>query len=197
MSVRELVLRNRTCRRFKEDEPISMEFLRELVDLARLTPSAANLQPLKYVLSTDREMNKRIFHHLGWAAYLADWKGPAKGERPSAYIVVLGDKRIASNIDCDHGIAIQTMLLAAVEAGYAGCILGSVAREKLRVDLGLGDEYAILLVVALGVPGEERVVDPLASDGDPKGNVKYWRDDKDVHHVPKRALDELIVGEHA
>lgn len=83
--IKELVMKTRSCRRFKE-EAISEELLRELVDLARLSASAANLQPLKYIISYKKEMNDIIFPKLKWAGYLKDWDGPEEGERPSAYI---------------------------------------------------------------------------------------------------------------
>lgn len=185
----ELVRRNRSYRRFDESVRITAETLRELVGLARLTPSATNAQPLKYILSADPEKNARIFGCLAWAAALKDWKGPQEGERPAAYIVVLGDTKISAHIDCDHGIACQTILLGAVERGLGGCILGAVNRDRLRQELQIPERYKILLVVALGKPAEKVVLETVGPDGD----FRYWRDAEDVHHVPKRALDEIIV----
>jgi nitroreductase len=188
--IRDLITQNRSYRRFHQDAAISEETLRELVDLARLSASAANRQPLKYILSCDPEKNALIFQYLGWAAYLKDWDGPAEGERPAAYIVILGDNEISQSIDCDHGIAVQSILLGAVERGLGGCILASVQRVPLRRDLEIPDRYQILLVVALGKPGETVMLETVGPDGD----IKYWRDEDDVHHVPKRPLDEIIVG---
>jgi len=188
-SIRDLVLRNRSYRRFDESHAIAIEDLVELVDLARHTASASNLQPLKYFLSADPEMNKRIFPCLAWAAYLKDWEGPVRGERPTAYIVVLIDETITKNWWCDDGIAAQTILLGAVEKGLGGCMLGAVERPKLRAMLAIPDHLKIRLVVALGKPAETVVLDDLGPDG----NIQYWRDEKDVHHVPKRSVEELIV----
>ena len=187
--LQELVLKNRSYRRFDESLPITEQTLRELVDLARLTPSAANLQPLKYRLSCDPATNERIFSTLGWAGYLKEWPGPTAGERPTAYVVVLGDTGIANNFGCDHGIAAQTILLGAVERGLGGCMIGNIRRDELRQVLTLPERYEILLVLALGKPVEEVVLEDLPADG----GVKYWRDGRDVHHVPKRALAEIIV----
>ncbi|MCX7671119.1 MAG: nitroreductase family protein [Anaerolineae bacterium] len=187
----DLVLKNRSYRRFYEDVAISMETLRELVNLARLTPSARNMQPLKYVLCCDRETNAAIFSTLAWAGYLTDWPGPVEGERPSAYIVVLGDKALSQSFGVDPGIAMQTILLGATERGLGGCMLGSIQREKLRQILNIPEQYEILNVVALGKPKETVVIDPVGPDG----NIKYWRDQNQVHHVPKRSLDELIIQE--
>ena len=163
--------------------------LNELVNLARLSASGANLQPLKYVLSCNPEKNAEIFSCLVWAAYLKDWPGPLEGERPSGYIVVLGDTAIAQEFGCDHGIASQSILLGAREKGLAGCMMGAVNREKLRDVLNLSSQHKILLVLALGVPREEIVVEPLGADG----SIRYWRDSRGVHHVPKRSLKDVVI----
>ena len=188
--IRELVIKNRSYRRFHQEVPIERETLKELVDLARLSASAANRQPLKYVLSCQPEKNETIFPCLRWAGYLKDWPGPAEGERPSAYIVVLGDTRIHPTFSCDHGIAAQSIMLGATERGLGGCIISSVNRPKLGKALNLPPHYEILLVLALGKPGEKVALETVGPDGD----IKYRRDKDDVHHVPKRALDDIIVG---
>lgn len=190
MTIRDLVLRNRSTRRFHQEVPVDRATLRDLVDLARLSPAAANVQPLRYILSSDPQTNASIFPHLGWAGYLSDWPGPAEGERPAAYVVVLGDTRLRSSFGCDHGIAAQSILLGATERGLGGCIIGSIRREKLRQALEIPDHYEILLVLALGRPKETVVLEAVGPDGD----IRYWRDADRVHHVPKRSLDDLIVG---
>lgn len=188
--LKDLILHNRSYRRFYQDVPLSRETLKELIDLARLSASAANRQPLKYYLSCQPEINARIFPHLAWAGYLKDWGGPKEGERPSAYIIVLGDKTISQDFGCDHGIAAQSILLGAVEKGLGGCIIGSVRRNELAQALNLPDRYEILIVIALGKPKEQVVIETVGADG----NIKYWRDEQGVHHVPKRSLDELIIS---
>ena len=191
MTIKELVLKNRSYRRFYGEHAIDRDTLVELVDLAQHSASGANVQPLKFFLSHTPEMNANIFSHLGWAGYLKDWPGPDEGERPSAYIIILGDKNIKQSFGCDHGIAAQSILLGAVERGLGGCMLASVdRRDELSAKLGLSENLLILLVLALGKPKETVVIDPLGDDGD----IKYWRDEDGVHHVPKRSLDELIVG---
>jgi len=188
--IRNLIVQNRSCRRFDESVAVDRRTLEGLVDLARLSASAANLQPLKYILSCEPQRNAKIFPTLAWAGYLRDWPGPAEGERPAAYIVVLGDTEVNHTFGCDHGIAAQSILLGAREQGLAGCMIGLVHREQLRAALEIPDRYEILLVLALGQPKEQAVVDDLGPDG----NVKYWRDTADVHHVPKRPLKDLILG---
>jgi nitroreductase len=188
MEMKELVRRTRSCRRFKQD-PISEGTLRELVGLARLSASGGNNQPLKYLLSADPATNARIFPATIWAAHLRPWPGPAEGERPTAYIVILLDKQISAGAGCDHGIAAQTIALGAMERGIGACMIGSIKRPELAQALQLPDRYEILLVVALGVPGEKIVIEDLA----PGSGTKYYRDAADVHHVPKRRLADVIV----
>jgi len=187
--IRDLIISNRSCRRFHEDCTIERGTLEELVDLARLSASAANLQPLKYILSCEAQKNALIFPHLAWAGYLKDWPGPGEGERPAAYIIILGDTQISRTFGCDHGIAAQSILLGAREKELAGCMIGLIEREELRGALEIPARYEILLVVALGKPREQIVLEEVGPDG----GIKYWRDSAGVHHVPKRSLKELIV----
>jgi nitroreductase len=188
--IKDLILKNRSYRRFNQSMQVERETLRELVDLARLSPSGANAQPLKYLLSSEPDRNELIFQRLAWAGYLKDWPGPQEGERPTAYIVILGDTRLKPEFGVDPGIAAQSMLLGAVERGLGGCILASIKRAELAQDLDIPAHFEILLVIALGVPVEKVVLEAVGEDGD----IKYWRDEQDVHHVPKRALDDLIIG---
>jgi len=188
--IRDLVIENRSCRRFYQEVAIELETLRELVDLARLSSSAANRQPLKYILSCEPQKNALIFSCLGWAGALKDWPGPSEGERPSAYIIILGDTEISQAFGCDHGIAAQSILLGAREKGLGGCMHGSVERDELSKALGIPPRYEILLVLSLGKPKEKVVLETIG----PGGDFNYWRDSDNVHHVPKRRLDDIIVG---
>ncbi len=191
MNVKTLVKMNRSYRRFDESHHIDGEILLELVELARFSPTGNNMQPLKFWLSNTQEENKLIFPHLGWAGSLKDWKGPKEGERPTAYIIILGDREIQFNFGVDHGIAAQSIMLGAAEKGLGGCMIGSAKREGLRKDLNIPERFKILLVLALGKPVETVVTEPLKQEGE----IRYYRDAEGVHHVPKRSLDELIVND--
>ena len=188
--IRDLILKNRSYRRFHQEVTIEEETLRELVDLARCSASAANRQPLKYILSCTPEKNAFISQNHAWAGYLTDWPGPSEGERPSAYIIVLGDTEISQSFGCDHGIAAQSILLGATEKGLGGCIIGSIRKDELRKAFEIPPRYELLLVIALGKPKEKVVIETVGPDGD----IKYWRDAESVHHVPKRPLDDIILG---
>jgi len=187
--IRDLILKNRSYRRFYQEVSIELETLRELVDLARLSASAGNVQPLKYILSCNPKKNALIFPHLAWAGYLKDWPGPCESERPSAYIIILGDTEIKQSFGCDHGIVAQSILLGATEKDLGGCMIGSIQREELRKALKIPHHYEILLVLALGKPKETVVIGTVG----PSGDIRYWRDSKGIHHVPKRALDDIIL----
>jgi len=185
-----MVVRNRSYRRFDESKRITEDQLRDFADLARQTGSGANLQPLRYHLSWTPEECSAVYPTLKWAAYLPEWDGPEPGERPTAYITVVRDtevKDVATKTDA--GIAMQTILLAAVEKGFGGCIFASVNRDKLRATIALDTRYEILFVLALGAPVEQVEIDEV----DAEGSIKYFRDKQMVHHVPKRKLKDVIV----
>jgi len=190
MLLEQLIRQNRSYRRFYQDFHLAIGNLKYFINLARLSPSARNLQPLKYLISNENDTNEKIFNCLNWAGYLKDWEGPAEGEKPSAYIVMLGDKRIEENIACDHGIAAQSILLGAIEKGFGGCIIASVDKKTLRKKLAIEDHYEIMLVIALGKPRETVVINEI----DPEEDIKYWRDDNMAHHVPKRKIDDIILN---
>ncbi|MCJ7734338.1 MAG: nitroreductase family protein, partial [Anaerolineales bacterium] len=184
-----LTLSNRSCRRFKQGHLITDKKLYRLINLVRQSASSANLQPLKFVLSNSEEKNHLIFPSLSWAGYLKDWAGPEDGEKPAAYIILLGDTDLAKSFQYDAGIASQSITLGAAEMGLGACLISSIKRDALRNVLSIPDRYEILLVIALGKPAEEVMLEAIGEDGD----VKYWRDEKDRHHVPKRGLEELIL----
>jgi len=185
----DLVRADRSYRRFHQNKPIDRETLVSLVNLGRLSPCAANLQPLKYMISNDPQLNAEIFPALAWAGYLKDWAGPAEGERPSAYIIILGDTEIRKGFGCDHGIAAQSILLGAAEKGIGGCMIGSITMDIIRKALNIPERFEVLLVLALGYPAEKVVLEDVGPDGD----IKYYRDENDVHHVPKRRLEDVIL----
>jgi nitroreductase len=191
--IADLIRNNRSFRRFYQDHVLDLKTLKDLVDLARLSASAANLQPLRYILSVDSDKNSQIFSCLAWAAYLKDWNGPEEGEKPSGYIIVLSDSERANDfVGYDCGIASQSILLGAREKELAGCMIASIKREQLRDLFKIDARYKILLVIAIGKPKEEVVIETVGSDD----NIRYWRDSAGVHHVPKRNLNDIIIDSY-
>jgi len=188
MNIKDLVTNTRTYRRFDESYRVEYKTLEQLVGLARLSASAANKQPLKFLLYNTPNDCERIFPFTAWAGYLKEWPGPNPGERPSAYIIILGDTAISESFGVDHGIALQSIMLGATETGIGGCIIQSIKRDELRKEFKIPLQFEILLILALGKPVEKVVIDEIKN-----GDVKYRRDPDKTHHVPKRNLDELIL----
>ena len=185
-----LVKENRSRRSFRADEKISHEILIELCEIARYTPAAMNLQPLKYRLVTEEQELSLMLANTRWASSLSQ-ELPPKGHAPTGYIVICHDTAITPTkpiFMIDVGIVAQTIMLAATERGLGGCIIGSGSAEKLSKILQISDGLVPMLVLGLGVP-DETVVLTDAKDG----QVRYYRDENNVHYVPKRPLDELIL----
>lgn len=187
----DLVQKTRSYRRFKQKPAPTMADLEYLIELARLAPSASNKQPLKYVLVQDPDKLPEVFSCLKWAGYLPDWPGPAPDEQPTAYIVFLADPEIGANPNMtyvDLGLAAQIVILGAQTLGYGACLLASIDRSNLKETLAIPEHLEIKLVAALGTPGEQVELTTVAG-----GDIRYWRDEHEVHHVPKRPLEDLIV----
>lgn len=187
--IRDLVKKSRSYRRFDEQRSISRDTLIDLVDIARFCPSARNYQPLRYVVSTDPEKTARIRDCLMFALDLPDWGGPVKGERPAGYITIVTSDKNTPYTGHDIGIAAQTMLLAAAERGFNGCMFGSIKKKELMSVLSLSENYEIQLVLAFGYPAEKVVLEEVNKDG----KTSYWRDADGIHHVPKRSLAEVLI----
>ncbi len=186
--IQELVRKNRSYRRFDESYAIDVETLIKLVNLTRYCGTAANLQPLRFIISNNRGVNEKIFACTRWAGYLSDWDGPQDGQRPAGYIIILGDVDHPKHHQIDTGIAAQTIMLAAAELGIGGCMLAALNRDKLREVLEVSKQYDVILAIAMGKPAEKAFI----VDVDKSDSIKYYRDKNDNHLVPKRSLDEII-----
>lgn len=184
MSVYQLILERRTIRKFA-NKPIEQEKICKMINAARLAPSAANMQPLKYIAVTSPELCEKVFALTKYAGYLEDGT-PKEGEKPMAYIVVLEDKSIGGNPKADAGAAIENIILTAFEDGVASCWVGSVNREKLSEELDLQENLEINSVIALGYPLQQSCEEKF------EGDVKYYLDEKGKLHVPKRAMEEIF-----
>lgn len=183
-----LALKNRSYRRFDGRTIVTVKTLEQLVELARICPSSRNQQALKFMAINNPDQCDQLFPYLAWAGYLKDWAGPGDGERPAAYIIILGDTRLGTKFEIDLGICAQTILLGAAEKELGGCMIGSIRREEIRQLFLIPDVLEILLVLAIGKPVENVVIENI-KDGD----IRYWRDESQVHHVPKRSLNEILM----
>jgi nitroreductase len=192
MHFRDIVTQCRSYRRFDSGVPVTEDAVRDLVELVCYVPSAKNLQPLKYISVSEPDTVAALFPFLSWVGYLADWPGPMEGERPTAYVVMLGDQSISTDFACDSGIAAQTLLLGATASGIGGCIVASLEHKNIRELLKIPEKYAILMTIALGTPLETVVIDQISGDD----SVRYFRDVHSIHHVPKRMLDDVLLRFH-
>ena len=183
----DLVKRARSYRRYDPTKPLSKDDLKAFVEAARLTPSAGNLQRLRYLAVTEKSEVLTLTKEVKWAGYLSDWDGPADSEAPAAYLILLSPESTGVS-QIDVGIAAETILLAAAEAGVGGCMILNFPRETLTERYKLANNYKIELVISLGVPAEKVEIETMKED-----NVRYYRDENDVHHVPKRALSEVFL----
>ncbi len=190
----DLVKRTRCYRRFDESVRVNVELLIKIIETLRFVSSARNAQPLKYIVSTDSRINERIFRTLKWAGYLTDWEGPKQGERPTAYIVILRDRKISTEDFAliDAGIAMQTAMLMLAEMGFGSCPIAAIDKEELSKILDIPANLEILIVLAIGKPTEKVVL--IDAKGD---DIKYFRDDKGFHYVPKRTIDEILIKKFA
>lgn len=184
--VYDLILKRRTIRRFKQNS-ISDNILEKLVNAARVSPSAANLQPLEYIIVRDKKILDEVFTTLKWAGYIAPAGNPKEEERPPAYIIVLVNRKIKEHGgNHDSGAAIENIILTALEEGIGSCWLGSIDRQKLKDILNVPEHLDIDSVLALGYPNEEPVMEEM------KNSIKYWKDKDGILHVPKRKLSDII-----
>ena len=188
--LKKLIQEARTTRRFKKDIEIKLKDLREILDLARITSSAKNMQPIKYILVTNKEAVNQLAQNTTWASTIKDWT-QSEDERPSAFILMLNDQMIDGFPMFDAGASFTAISLAAKTKGLATAPLASINKELCRNLFVIPDSYDVMIGIALGVPNEEiRLID--AQDFD----TSYYRDEKQTHFVPKRTLEQIIVGEY-
>jgi nitroreductase len=186
MSFYDIIVSRRTVRQF-EQKPIDKKILKEMVNAGRLAPSAANRQPLEFIVVKKKDMCQKIFPCLKWAAYIAPKGDPQSGKEPVSYIVTLVNKEIKdSQYEWDIGAAVENMILAGWEKGIASCWLLSVERTEVRRLLKIPESYGIDSVLALGYPAEKPVSEDM------KDSIKYWKDNKGRLHVPKRTLEDIL-----
>ena len=187
MQIYDAINKRRTIRKFKQTR-IDRGILIKFVEAARLAPSAANIQPLKYLIVDEDKYVGKVFETVKWAGYIVPEGNPKKGEEPTAYIVILADTEIKkSNYQHDAGAAAQNIMLAAIEEGIGSCWIGSINREALREILNIPESLEINTIIALGYPAEEPVVEEYS------GFIKYYKDEKGKLHVPKRSLKNLVM----
>lgn len=189
--LKNLMMSDRTVRRFRESERIPVETLEKVVELVRYCPSGRNAQPLRYVIVTSEDDKEKVYPLLKWAGYFSDWDGPEKGERPAAYIIQCLDTKYGNNCLCDDGLQLEALTLGLRTLGIAGCIIKAFDSIKLNEELRVGERYLPRYVLAVGYPAENVELEDM--DGSEDADFKYYRTPDGTHHVPKRPLSELIL----
>ena len=190
---KDLVLANRSYRGFDPSRRVTREELLSFVDCARLTPSGANRQPLRYYLAWQEPQLSLIQPLTRWGAALPERHLPDPDKRAAAFIVVCAETDWAPNPAAwqrEVGIAAQTILLAAAEAGLGGLMIGNFSADALASALELPSHLVPQLVIALGKPAETVVLTEAA----PGASLAYYRDENNVHYVPKRRLEDLLIN---
>jgi nitroreductase len=187
--IKDLVLKNRSYRKYHYNKKISVGQLTELIDLARITPSSKNQQPLKYLVVTSEEDVNLVESNLKWAKFLENWDGPERSEQPPSYIIMLTDTTLNKQADIDAGIAAQTILLGAVEKQLGGCILRSVNRQAVSKHFNFASNLEIIQVIAIGYPNQKIEL----TSPDETGSVRYYEGNDGTHYVPKRSIDDVII----
>ena len=191
INLKNLLINDRTCRRFDASKSVDETTLLNLVELTRYCASGRNLQPLKYRIVTDCDERNLIFPSLKWAGYYTDWDGPDKTERPAAYLVQCLDTQYGNDCLCDDGLQLQAITLGATSLGLRCCIIKAFNAAEISARLEIPDSLKPRYVVAIGYPAEEIVVEDM--NGLPDDSYIYYRDSMGRHHVPKRKLSELII----
>lgn len=188
----ELAKRNRSYRGYDESYRFTKEELMELVDVTRYAASSVNRQPFAYYIAWEKEEVDKIQSLTKWARGLPQMKLPHPGMCPTGWVIVLHNTDWAPNVQRfrqDVGIVAQTLLLAAAEKGLGGCMIGNYVAEEVSKALDLPENLVPVLLIALGKPAEKIVITEVGEDG----NVNYYRDENDVHYVPKRKLEDILV----
>ena len=175
--IENLIKNNRSYRIFDESYKISIDMLKEMLNVARFTSSGRNMQTIRFLPITKASQLNIIYENIKWAGYLKDWNGPVEGQRPTAFILFLSDEKIKKSPTFD------------IEEGLGGCMIGAFNRKNISQDLNLPQNYNIELILALGKPNQNVVIEDI-KEGD---DIKYWKDEDNTHHVPKIVLDDLIV----
>lgn len=188
----DLLKKNRSYRGYDDSFRIDRSMLEELIDCTRYTASSVNIQPLKYFAASEPETVALIQPLTHWAGKLKELHLPREGHRPTAFIVICQDMSVSDSptmFQRDIGIAAQTILLAATEKGLGGCMIGSFEKNALKKALSLPEQIEPMMVLAIGKPDET----VLLTEMGPGGSTDYYRDENDVHFVPKRALKDILL----
>lgn len=187
MTVYEAIKQRRTVRKFKQDS-LKKDDIMQIIDSARLAPTAANIQPLKFSVIVSEEKRLEMFPHIKYAGYLPDWN-PEFSQCPPVFIAVLNDTRLkpTEKSECDSGAAIMSMCLAAEELGLGSCWLGAIDRVRIKEILSLPEYLDITYLLGIGYPDQDGTAVDMTD------SIKYYHDEEEKLYVPKRTIEDILV----
>lgn len=186
----ELLIKARSCRSFVPNKQVAYDDIVKMINNARICSATRNSQPLKYkILHSESEVGE--FMPITYWAKSLGIKLPPDGHEPTAFIILFHDEEIVpfqSIYYKDVGICAEAITLTATELGLGSCMIGSFDAEKTKEIFSLRDSLMPVLCIALGYADETAIIEDALD-----GEIKYYRDENNVHHVPKRPLEEIIL----
>lgn len=182
----ELLLKNRSQRGYLKDYVVRREELERIVGVCSKIPSARNQQVLRFRLVTRATGADKVLQNIKLGAALPELHLPLPGTEPEAFIVVMSTAPESKMVDIDLGIALQSMMLKAVEMGLNALVIGAFNKANVTKELVL--PYEPLMILAIGKGIEKIELTPIA----PEDSHAYYRKEG-IHYVPKIAAKDLIV----
>jgi nitroreductase len=146
MSLFDVILSRRSIRSY-ENKEIPQEILRQVLEAGRQAPSAANRQPVRFIIVTDSEIKKELSTSLF---------GKHIKNAPLAIIGCADEKSLLTGkwAIIDATIAMQNMIIAALTFGVGSCWIGSFSEKKVKDLLKIPDKWKVVALLTLGYPAE-------------------------------------------
>ena len=151
MTVIEPIRKRYSCRAY-QDRRIEQEKLDSVFEAARLAPSAKNMQDWRFVIVTDKERKRRLAEAANNQKFIAD-----------AGVIIVACSNSDDVMRCgqaigpiDVAIALEHICLQATKLGLATCWIGSFYPEKVRAILDIPEDIAVIELMSLGYPADER-----------------------------------------
>ena len=155
MDVMEAVRARRSIRHYKP-EPIPPEKEAALLEALRLSPSAGNRQPWRFVLVRDPERIRRLAEECSWERL-----APLRALTTAPLVIVgcgVPDESVSvGSLDgetVDVVIALQSAVLAATGLGLGTCWIGAFYEDRVKALLSVPGEARVIALLAVGVPDE-------------------------------------------
>lgn len=169
MEVKNAIEKRRSVRKYKNRE-LSDFIINELIEAARLAPSAYNAQPTKLIILKSKEIKRKLEEDKIFKqsfvceapviiVFLGDPNVYPKGRLEATYS---NPSEIAGDVGAvrDVSIAAQNLVLRAMDLGLGTCYIGLIAREKFKHLLNLPEDYVLPFAIIAGYPDEKPKASP-------------------------------------